>query len=128
MPSPSLAVLWFVNVRERKPRWKKNGSRELAGSGPGVLQTCLRLSFRHRGLVVIMNVQLHSTKSELRFCAFSNLVCSVLVICDGENLWQRCRLEINTKCLLSVNHSTNASHHHHSTQVPIMNTSQIWQQ
>ena len=37
-------------------------------------------------LVVITTAQLHSTKSELRFCAGSNPVCGVSEICDSENL------------------------------------------
>ena len=38
------------------------------------------------GVVVITTAQLHSTKSELRFCAGSNPACGVLEICDGEYL------------------------------------------
>ena len=37
------------------------------------------------GVVVITTVQLHSTKSELRFCAGSNTACNVSEICDGED-------------------------------------------
>ena len=37
-------------------------------------------------LVVITTAQLHSTKSELRFCAGSNPACGVSEICDSENL------------------------------------------
>ena len=37
-------------------------------------------------VVVISTGQLHSTKSELRFCTGSNPACSVSEICDGENL------------------------------------------
>ena len=47
-----------------------------------------------RDVVVITNVQLHSTKLELRFCAGSNPACDVLEIRDGEDLWQWSRLEI----------------------------------
>ena len=36
---------------------------------------------------------LHSTKSELRVCASSNPACGVSEICDGEDLWQRSRLD-----------------------------------
>ena len=36
----------------------------------------------------------HSTKPKLRFCAGLNLVCSVLEIRNGEDLWQWSRLEI----------------------------------
>ena len=39
-----------------------------------------------RGVVVITTAQLHSTKSELRFCAGSNPARGVSEICDGENL------------------------------------------
>ena len=39
-----------------------------------------------RGVVVITTAQLHSTKSELRFCAGSNLARGVLEIRDGEDL------------------------------------------
>ena len=47
-----------------------------------------------RDVVVITNVQLHSTKLELRFCASSNPACDVSEIRDGEDLWQWSRLEI----------------------------------
>ena len=47
-----------------------------------------------RDVVVITTAQLHSTKSELRFCPGSKFVCGVLEICDGEDLWQWSRLEI----------------------------------
>ena len=39
-----------------------------------------------RGVVVIINPKLHSTKPELRFCAGSNPVRGVSEICDGEDL------------------------------------------
>ena len=39
-----------------------------------------------RGVVVITTTQLHSTKSELRFCAGSNPARSVSEIHDGEDL------------------------------------------
>ena len=38
------------------------------------------------GLSLNATIQLHSTKSELRFCAGSNLACGVLEIRDGEDL------------------------------------------
>ena len=38
------------------------------------------------GAVVITTAQLHSTKSELRFCAGSNPARCVSDICDGEKL------------------------------------------
>ena len=47
-----------------------------------------------RGLLVITTAQLHSTKSELRFCAGSNPARGVSEIRDDEDLWQRSRLEI----------------------------------
>ena len=39
-----------------------------------------------RGVVVITTAELHSTKSELRFCAGLNPARGVSEICDGENL------------------------------------------
>ena len=39
-----------------------------------------------RGVVVITNAELHSTKSELRFCAGSNRTHGVSDIRDGEDL------------------------------------------
>ena len=45
-----------------------------------------RESPARRGVVVITTAQLHSTKSELRFCAGSNSACGVLEIRDGEDL------------------------------------------
>ena len=47
-----------------------------------------------RGVVVITTAQLHSTKSELRFCAGSDPAPGVSEICDCEYLWQWSRLEI----------------------------------
>ena len=46
--------------------------------------------FRHsgewrQGVVVIITSKLHSTKSELNFCADSNLACGVSDICYDEN-------------------------------------------
>ena len=40
----------------------------------------------HHGVVVITTAQLHSTKSELRFCTGSNPARSVSEIRDGEDL------------------------------------------
>ena len=40
----------------------------------------------HRGVVVITTAQLHSTKSELRFCAGSSPARGVSEIRDGEDL------------------------------------------
>ena len=53
---------------------------------------CVRSSYG--GVVVITTAQLHSTKTELRFCAGSNPAHGVSEICDGEDLWQWSRLEI----------------------------------
>ena len=47
-----------------------------------------------RGVVVITTAQLHSSKSELRFCAGSNPARCVSEIRDGEDLWQWSRLEM----------------------------------
>ena len=41
----------------------------------------------------VVEIQLHSTKPELRFCAGSNPA-RVSEICDGEDLWQWSSLEI----------------------------------
>ena len=45
-------------------------------------------------LIIITTAQLHSTKSELRFCASVNPANSVLEAYDEENLRQESRLEI----------------------------------
>ena len=42
--------------------------------------------YNYRGVMVITTVQLHSTKSELRFCAGSNPACGVSEIHHGEVL------------------------------------------
>ena len=47
-----------------------------------------------RGVVVITTAQLHSTRSQLKFCAGSNPAHGVLEIRDDENFWQLSRLEI----------------------------------
>ena len=49
---------------------------------------------RRRVVVVIIIVQLNSTKPELRFSADSSPARRVSKICDGEKLWQWSRLEI----------------------------------
>ena len=54
----------------------------------------LNIVFWRRGVVVITTAKLHSTKSQLRFCAGSNPACGVSEIRDGEDLWQWSRLEI----------------------------------
>ena len=64
------------------------------------------------GAVVIATAQLHSSMSELRFCAGSNSACGVSEIRDGENLWQWPRLQITLKRLSSVHHTTKTIHHH----------------
>ena len=66
---------------------------------------------RRRVVVVITTAKLHSTKSELRFCAGSNPTHGVSEICDGKNLWQWSWLEIRRKRLLSINHSAKTNHH-----------------
>ena len=50
--------------------------------------------YRHRTVVVITTIQLHSTKPELRFCAGINPANVVWEIRDGERLWKWSRLEI----------------------------------
>ena len=47
-----------------------------------------------RGEEVLNATQLHSTKTELRFCARSNPTRGVSEICDDKNLWQWSWLEI----------------------------------
>ena len=47
-----------------------------------------------RYVMVVITVQLHLTKPELRLCAGSNPARSVSEIWDGEVLWQWSRLEI----------------------------------
>ena len=67
--------------------------------------------FAH-GVLVIITIQPHSTKPDLRFCAGSNPARGVSEIRDGEDLWQWSWLEIRLG-LLSVNHTTKTIHHHH---------------
>ena len=62
--------------------------------------------------MVITTAQLHSTKSEFRFCAGSNPARGMSKIWDGENLWQWSGLEIKTKRLSSFNHSSKTIYHH----------------
>ena len=64
------------------------------------------------GVVVITTAQLRSPKPELRFCAGSNPARGVSEVCDGEDLWQRSRLEIRLH-FSSVNHTIKTIHHHH---------------
>ena len=45
--------------------------------------------------MAITTTQLHLTKSKLRFCAGSNPAHGVSEICNAENLWQWCWLEIS---------------------------------
>ena len=75
-----------------------------------LMQTNFKL-VRH-GVVVIATAQLHSSKSELRFCAGSNPARVVSEIRDGEDLWQWSWLEIRLR-LSSVNHTTKTIYHHH---------------
>ena len=49
---------------------------------------------RRRGVVVITTTQLHSTKTEFRFCTGSYPARGVLEIRDGQDLGQWSRLEI----------------------------------
>ena len=64
-------------LRTSGSKWIKNLS---------VYMTYSPLTFKwHRGVVVI-TAQLHSTKTELRFCAGSNPACDVSEIRDGEDL------------------------------------------
>ena len=53
---------------------------------------------------LITAAHLHSTKSELRFCADSNLAYSMLEIRDGEDVWQGSQMEIrlNTFCCPTI--------------------------
>ena len=82
--------------------WDTLPSNEKAWGGSGLPMiywnidffTLYQHMFELNGVVVISTAQLHSTKSELRFCAGSNLACSMSVIRDGEDLWQRSQLEI----------------------------------
>ena len=72
--------------------------------------------FRHsgecrQGVVVIITSKLHSTKSELNFCADSNLACSVSDICYGENGSARNKWR---KRLSSVNHFAGTIYNYHS--------------
>ena len=65
-----------------------------------------------RGVVVITTAQLHSSKSELRFCAGS--------LCVGDSWWRGSLTMVPTgneaKRLSSVNHTTKTIHHHHISQ------------
>ena len=47
---------------------------------------CRTLNILFSGVVVNTTGKVHSTKSELRFCAGLNPARSVSEICDGENL------------------------------------------
>ena len=73
-------------------------------------------SFRHsgewrHGALVIITAKFHSTKSELNFCADSNLACSVSDICYGENGSARNKWR---KRLSSLNHFAGPIYNHHS--------------
>ena len=58
------------------------------------VKRCLVSYLWRPGIVDITTAQLHSTKSELKFCAGSNSAGSVSEIRDGKNLWQWSLLEI----------------------------------
>ena len=49
-------------------------------------ETTINVAPWRRGVVVTTTAQLHSTMSELRFCAGSNPARGVSEICDGEDL------------------------------------------
>ena len=111
-----------TNNNSRMPKKNVNCKHKIASlirNSPNWPATYHAPNFRDRrslwrgGVVVITAAQLHSTKSELRFCAGSNPACGVSEICDGENFWQWSRLEIRCKRLSSVNHSAKTIHHHH---------------
>ena len=55
-------------------------------SGTRFLLDMISTVIWRRGVVVITNAQLHSTKPELNFCAGSNTASGVLEIRDGEDL------------------------------------------
>ena len=57
------------------------------------------------GVEIIANLQLHSKKFVIRFCADSNLAFGLSKVCDDENIQQGSRLEIKFNALASVNHS-----------------------
>ena len=60
----------------------------------------------------ITTTQLHSTKSELRFCTGSNPVRGLSEVCDGEYRWERLRLEMRLNRLM-----TNVAYHIETSQV-----------
>ena len=69
--------------------------------------------------MVITTEQLHSTKFELRFCAFSNHV--VLEVCDEQSLTMV--LPGNkAKRLSSVNHTTKNIPHRHQSPLKYLTT------
>ena len=68
------------------------------------------------GVMVIFTEQLHSTKSELRFCAGTNPAPGTSGIRNGENLWQWFQLEIRIN---TFRHSTIPQpFRHHSMWIP----------
>ena len=71
---PEIVECLFVEINIRKKKY-------------------IQSPWRH-GVVVITIAQLHSTKSELRFCAGANHIHGVSDIRDGEDLWQWSRLGI----------------------------------
>ena len=94
---------WFTSISELKcSKW--------------ILKIPERLSFEgmhniNRVVVVITTAQLHSTKSEIRFCTRSNPVHGVSEIRNGENLWQWSPLEIRLNVFRRPTVPQN--HHHH---------------
>ena len=69
--------------------WKISAFQSLNGS-----IEMLKSNFEFPNISIITTAQIHSTKSELRFCAGSNPARGVSEISDGEDLWQWSRLEI----------------------------------
>ena len=68
-----------------------------------------------RGVVVMNNAQLHSTKPEFKFCSGSNPALNVMEIRDGKDLWQWSRLEIRLNAFCRS--TTKTIHHHHHQSI-----------
>ena len=66
-----------------------------------------------RGVVVITTAWLYSTKPELRFCTGSNSTYGVSESCDGEDFWQRSRLEIRLNAFRWSTIPQKIIHHHY---------------
>ena len=90
-----ISFAWYKNAKPKRNIKNKTCERFRKRK---VRVVRVRKRFRkrewRRGVVVITAAQLHSTKSELRFCAGSNPARDVSEICDGEDLWQWSWLEI----------------------------------